>query len=159
MSIITIHDKATADAKGTKNNKHCKPVLCIDTGEIFSSVYDAAEHFGASVCNISQACNGAIKKSHGMRFCFVSKTSENIDAIVSRIKASDDIVAKAAAYDAMMAEQAAKEKEIEGVAAEMERYQQEYLEYIVKAGEAKEKFDAAALRYARLTGEREREEL
>ena len=159
MSMITIHEKATAAAKGIKNSKHCKPVLCIDTGEVFSSVYDAAEHFGAAYTSISQACNGKLKKAAGRRFCFVAKTSENIDAIVSRIKATDDIAAKAAAYDALMAEQAAKAKEIESVAAEMERYQQAYLEYIVKAGEAKEKFDAAAKRYARLTGETECEEL
>lgn len=159
MSTIIIHEQATASAKGIKNNKHCKPVLCIDTGEIFSSVFDAAEHFGVSACNVSMACNGKLKTSSGKRFCFVAKTSENIDAIVERIKANDDIVAKAAAYDAWLAEQQAKANEIAEVEEEMARYQQQYLEYIVKAGEAKEQFDKLAVRYARLTGERESEEL
>ena len=155
MSTITIHEQATATAKGIKNNKHCKPVLCIDTGEIFSSVFDAAEHFGVSACNVSQACNGKLKTSAGKRFCFVSKTSENIDAIVSRIKANDEILAKAAAYDAMIAEQQAKENEIAAVQAEMEQQQRLYLEHIAMAGEAKDKFDAAARRLAVLTGESE----
>ena len=155
MSTITIHEQATATAKGSKNSKHCKPVLCIDTGEIFSSVFDAADHFGASYSCISMACNGKVKRAAGKRFCFVSKTSENIDAIVSRIKANDEILAKAAAYDAMMAEQEAKANEIAAVQGEMEKQQRLYLEHIASAGEAKEKFDAAARRLAELTGESE----
>ena len=159
MSTITIHELATASAKGIKNSKHCKPVLCIDTGEIFSSVFDAAEHYGVSACNVSMACNGKTKTSAGKRFCFVAKTSENIDAIVSRIRASDEILAKAAAYDALMAEQRAKEKEIEDVAAAMEEQQRLYLEYIAAAAESKDKFDALARRLSELTGEKESEEL
>lgn len=155
MSTITIHERATASAQGKKNSKHCKPVLCIDTGEIFSSVFDAAEHFGVSACNVSMACNGKLKTSAGKRFCFVAKTSENIDIIVSRIKANDEILAKAAAYDAMMAEQQAKANEIAAVQAEMEEQQRLYLEHIAAAGEAKDKYDAAARRLSELTGESE----
>lgn len=153
MSTITITEKATATAQGKHNNKHCKPVLCIDTGEIFSSVYDAAEHYNATISNISMACNGRSKTCKGLRFCFISRTSENIDAIVSRIKANDEILAKAAAYDAIMAAQKAKEDEIAAVTAEMEKQQALYLEHISAAGEAQEKFNAAAARLAELTGE------
>lgn len=155
MSTITIHEKATATAKGKHNTKHCKPVLCIDTGEIFSSVFDAAEHYNVAISNISQACNGKIKTSAGKRFCFVARTSENIDAIVSRIHANADILEKAAKWDAMVAEQQAREDEIAATKAEMERLQQLYLEHIAIAGEAKEKFDAAAQRLAELTRESE----
>lgn len=158
MSTITITEKATATAQGKLNSKHCKPVLCIDTGEIFSSVYDAAEHYNANYSCISMACNGKVKRAAGKRFCFVSRTSENIDAIVSRIRVNDEILAKAAAYDAMMAEQQAKANEIASVEAEMEEQQRLYLEYIAMAGEAKEKFDAAAQRLAVLNGESEARE-
>lgn len=152
MSTIIIHEQATATAKGIKNNKHCKPVLCIDTGEIFSSVYDAAEHFGASYSCISMNCNGKLKSASGKRFCFVSKTSENIDAIVERIRATDKILAKAAAYDAWIAEQEAKANEIVRLRNEIEEQQRLHLEYISMADEAKDKFDAAVERLAKLTG-------
>ena len=155
MSTITIHERATANAQGKKNSKRCKPVLCIDTGEIFSSVYDAAEHYGTTTGCVSQACNGKLKTSKGLRFCFIAKTSENIDAIVSRIKVNDELLAKAAAYDAMIAERQAKEKAIADAEAEMEKQQSLYLEYAAKANEAEQKFNAAAALLAELTSESE----
>ena len=158
MSTITIHEQATATAKGKHNNKHCKPVLCIDTGEIFSSVFDAAEHYNANYGCISMACNGKLKSAKGMRFCFVSRTSENIDAIVSRIKASDDILAKAAAYDAMMAEQQAKANAISAAEKEIEEQHTLYLKYMAMATEAHQKRDEARQRLAELNGNNESRE-
>lgn len=155
MSTIIIHEQASANAQGKKNNKHCKPVLCIDTGEIFSSVYDAAERYGVSACNVSMACNGKLKTSAGKKFCFIAKTSENIDAIVSRIKVNDEILAKAAAYDAMIAEQRAKANAIAEAEAEVANQQALYVAYMAKATEAVQLRDAARQRLAELTGESE----
>ena len=140
---ITITEKATASAQGKLSGARCKPVLCIDTGEIFSSVFDAAEHYGVTPSSLSMACNGKLKTSGGKHFCFIARTHEHIDDIVARIKANDEVLAKAAAYDAMIADFQAREDAIAAAKAEMEEQQRLYIEHVRLAGEAQAKFEEA----------------
>ena len=142
-NTITITHEATASAQGKLSGARCKPVLCIDTGEIFSSVFDAAEHYGLTPSSLSMACNGKLKTSGGKRFCFISRTHEHIDDIVERIKANDELLAKAAAYDAMIADFRERKEAIEAAEAEMEEQQRLYFEHIRLAGEAQAKFEEA----------------
>lgn len=48
-----------------------KRVRCIDTGEIFDSVGDAAEHFNAKGTHISRVCKGKRSRTRGFRFEYV----------------------------------------------------------------------------------------
>lgn len=153
MKTITITEKATATAQGRFSSKHCKPVLCIDTGEIFSSVFDAAEKYGVTPSSLSMACNGKLKTSAGKHFCFISRTSEHIDDIVARIKANEEVLAKAAAYDAMIADFREREEAIVAARAEMEEQQRLYLEHVRLAGEAQAKFAEAEQRLKELKAE------
>ena len=150
---ITITEKATASAQGKLSGARCKPVLCIDTGEIFSSVFDAAEHYGVTGSSVSQVCNGKLKTTSGKRFCFISRTSEHIDDIVSRIKANEEVLAKAAAYDAMIADFRARVDAIAEAEAEIEEQTNLYFEHVRLAGEAQAKVEEAKQRLAELKKE------
>lgn len=59
-----------------KNNGCNKPVICLDTGEKFNSVIDAAEHFNICPSGISGVCHGRKKTVGDLRFAFVDA---NID--------------------------------------------------------------------------------
>ena len=54
--------------KGVPNPKKKRPVRCIDTGEVFAGVDDAAVRLGCSRSNISGNCRGKTKHVHGFRF-------------------------------------------------------------------------------------------
>ena len=80
---IQVTRMATAGVLGKRTNGNCKPVLCITTGQIFASGYDAAEITGVHQSCISAVCRGKQKVANGMEFCFVHQAVENIDAIAA----------------------------------------------------------------------------
>jgi hypothetical protein len=149
MTII-INEKATATAQGNHSSKHCKPVLCIDTGEIFSSATDAATHFGVTEGCISMACNGKVKTVKGKRFCFVSRTSEHLDDIVCRIRENMIAVEKAAKYDELMASQEYAAMALERAKAAVEMKESRYKRYLAKAAEAAKELQEAKQHLASL---------
>ena len=53
-----------------KNNGCNKPVICLDTGEKFNSVIEAAEHFDICPSGISGVCHGRKKTVGRLRFAF-----------------------------------------------------------------------------------------
>ncbi len=117
MKNITIKQAATINAKGKLNSRKCKPVICIDTGEVYTSATDAAQDNGTTIYGISTVCLGKAKTANGKRFCYVQDFPEHISDITSRISAMNkgyaEMMEKAKAYDAMIAEQKEKEKEAE----------------------------------------------
>lgn len=114
MKKITIKDAATIEAKGTLNSRKCKPVICIDTGEVYTSATDAANANGTTVYGVSTVCLGKVKTANGKRFCYVQDFPEHLADITARISSMNkgyaEMVAKAAAYDAILAEQKANER-------------------------------------------------
>lgn len=48
-----------------------KPVLCIETGKVFESTWDAQRKTGICRSNISHACNGKYKTAGGFHWKFV----------------------------------------------------------------------------------------
>ena len=85
MKTLNIHNETNINAKGTHTQKCCKPVICIDTGVVFSSVTDAAESIGSSIHSISNCIRGKQKTVKGMRFCLLSKATENLGEITAQI--------------------------------------------------------------------------
>ena len=60
-----------------------KPVLCIETGEVYPSVAEAQRQTG--ICNISLACTGKMCHSGGYHWCFEEDaTPEHIEAVLNR---------------------------------------------------------------------------
>lgn len=93
---ITTQNRSEIKATGHRTHGCCKPVMCIDSGEVYASVTDAAEQLGVHVTMISSAALGKVKTCKGKRFCFLSKVTEHLDEITASVRARE---AKANAYD------------------------------------------------------------
>ena len=83
---IVINNKATVNANGKLNSGNCKPVICLDTGEVYTSVTDAAEKNGTRLCNMSQVVCGKIKTTGGKRFCLLSELNEHLDEMSTNMQ-------------------------------------------------------------------------
>ena len=59
-------------ARTWKNTQLSKPVRCVDTGEVFASVKDAAEALGIPHAHISGVCKGTRATTYGHRFEYSS---------------------------------------------------------------------------------------
>lgn len=108
-------------AKGVHAIYNNKPVLCIDTGELYVSLRDAALSNHIDPGALSRALSQR-KPCKGLRFCFIDKTKESVETIAEAIR---DISAKAQAYDAIKKRQddiVAAEKAIEKHKANIEKY-------------------------------------
>ena len=119
MKKINIQNEANIKAKGNLNSKKCKPVICIDTGEVFTSGIDAAEHAGVSQSVISACCLGKIRTANGKRYCYLSRVIENLDPIVTRLRETAAVEEDAKRWKAYQAEQEAIRKEEEKRQAEI----------------------------------------
>ena len=96
---INIQKCSNVTVTGHHTHKNCKPVYCIDTGEIYASALDAAAANGVTHPTMSNALTGKYKTCNGKRFCYLSKMMEHLEEIneANRIRAE-----KVAAYDADM---------------------------------------------------------
>ena len=104
---INIQKCSNVTVVGHHNHKNCKAVYCIDTGEVYASVLDAANANGIGQSPMSSALTGKTKTCCGKRFCFVSKMMEHLEEITeaNRIRA-----AKVAEYDALIAKENKKQE-------------------------------------------------
>ena len=50
---------------------HVKPVLCVETGQIFRSLKEAGKYFNTDCSNIGHACNGRQEKAKGFHFTYI----------------------------------------------------------------------------------------
>ena len=128
MTTLKLHNETTIKANGVHVNGNSKAVLCIDTGEVFASQADAAEHLGVHPANVSNVLLGKQRTCKGMHLCYLSKADEHLESITGRIREMQALEKKAAAYDAFMARQE------EAARAERERQ-----EKIAKANEKLER--------------------
>ena len=108
---ITIKDKAIANAQGIHTNGNCKPVICLDTGKIYTSCTDAAIETGYALLSISRNCRKKQKSVNGMHFCFLSEFDNNINAIADKLSSLPELIRKAKEYDAIVAEREEADKE------------------------------------------------
>lgn len=100
---INIQHEANIQAEGKFNSKHCKPVICIETGAVFTSVNDAASAAGCYAPDMSAHLSGRKRAIKGKHYCFLSRVNESLDAIVTRLRetaAVEDAAKKWMAYEA-----------------------------------------------------------
>lgn len=136
MATLNIHNETNINANGTRTQRNCKPVICIDTGEVFSSVTDAAEHFGSTVYSVSNCVRGKQKTVKGKRFCFLSKATENLSELTSQIAQLSEDARRWREYQAEQdairrAEEERLREEQERLAA-IERARREHEERVAK---------------------------
>ena len=104
---INIQQCSNVTVIGHHNHKNCKPVYCIDTGELYASALDAANANGVCQSPMSSCLTGKTKTCNGKRFCYVSKMMEYLEEITEANRIRSE---KVAAYDAIVAEQNAKKQ-------------------------------------------------
>lgn len=137
MKTIIINEKATIKANGNLSTGNCKPVICIDTGDVYTSATDAAEAVGCTVTTMSLHLTGKTRSVRGKHFCYLAKANESLDTIVTRLRETSEMEAKARMWDAMMAEQEAARK-AEEKRIEAERKAEEMRQAAIAKLQAKE---------------------
>lgn len=124
MKTINIQNEANIKANGKLSCHRCKPVICIDTGEVFTSATDAAEKAGVHLSVISACCIGKIRTANGKRYCYLSKVTESLDAIFTRLRETSAVEADAKKWQAYQAEQEEKRKAREELEAKIVKVQE-----------------------------------
>lgn len=159
MKKINIHNEANINGNGTHTKKNCKPVICIDTGEVFTSAADAAEHVGVHFSMMSAACLGRVRTCKGKRYCYLSQAPENLNSIVTRLREVSAMESDAKRWREYQAEQNRLRKEeerrqqaIAKAAAKVSSLVEACTKYESKLTEAMMALDVAQAELASLRG-------
>ena len=105
---INMQHEANIQAEGKLSGRSCKPVICLETGEVFSSMTDAAESIGVSIQHMSNHLTGRSRSIHGKHYCYVSRVTESLDTILTRLRETAAIEEDAKKWKAYEAEQESK---------------------------------------------------
>lgn len=105
---INMQHEANIQAEGKLNSKHCKPIICIETGEVFSSVTDAAECAEVTTTMMSGHLGGYYRSVKGKHYCYLSRVNESLNTILTRLRETSAIEEDAKKWKAYEAEQEAK---------------------------------------------------
>ena len=103
---VVIQRKAIIRGKGKSCNGNTNAVLCISTGDVFTSCTDAANHADVTQGHMSSVCRGNGYSVKGKRYCYVKDINEHLDEVATSIR-------KANMYDEFMTKEE-KRKELVG---------------------------------------------
>jgi DNA repair ATPase RecN len=141
MKKINIQHEANIDAQGSLNSKHCKPVICLETGDVYSSATDAAEAVGVSLGSMSGHLTGKNKSVKGKHYCYLSRVSESLNSIVTRLREASEMEVKAKMWDEMIAAQEEARKEKERRASAIAKAEAKVAKYAADCAKYQEKFN------------------
>ena len=105
---INMQHEANVQAEGKLNSKHCKPIICIETGEVFSSVTDAAECAEVTMTMMSGHLGGYYRSVKGKHYCYLSRVNESLNTILARLRETSAIEEDAKMWKTYEAEQETK---------------------------------------------------
>lgn len=105
---INMQHEANIQAEGKLSGRKCKPVICLETGEVFSSMTDAAEYTEVTTATMSNHLTGRYRSVKGKHYCYLSRVSESLDTILTRLRETAAIEEDAKKWKAYEAEQEAK---------------------------------------------------
>lgn len=86
MKRINVQNESNVRAEGHRVKGNCKPVFCITTGEVFTSVSDAAEKLGVTSSTVSWVITGRMATCKGVKLCLISDVVEHLDEIAESIQ-------------------------------------------------------------------------
>ena len=115
-TILHLNNGATISAEGKKSNRKCKPILCIERGKVYTSIYDAATDNGVNPQYLSKLLinNDGYLKRKNLHFKYLTDRDDGLDAMTSHMQKLsenyEELIAKAKAWDALMAEKEAERK-------------------------------------------------
>lgn len=92
---VIIQRKAIIRGKGKSCNGNTNAVLCISTGDVFTSCTDAANHADVTQGHMSNVCRGNGHSVKGKSYCYVKDINEHLDEVATSIR-------KANMYDEFM---------------------------------------------------------
>lgn len=90
MTIKIQNASEIKNVQGMPRSKKAKPVICLDTGEVFASATDAANANNVTTDAISKNCLGRSKRSNGKKFCYVEDVTEHLEELTSNMQAMYD---------------------------------------------------------------------
>ena len=90
---IIVSRPAIVKGKGKRTNGNTNAVLCLTTGDIYTSCTDAAEQNGVLVGHMSLACRHK-RTAKGKKYCYVKDISLHLDEISDAISKSKIYVEK-----------------------------------------------------------------
>lgn len=105
---INMQHEANIQAEGKLSGRKCKPVICLETGEVFSSMTDAAEYTEVTTATMSNHLTGRYRSIRGKHYCYLSRVNESLDTILARLRETAAIEEDAKKWKAYEAEQEAK---------------------------------------------------
>lgn len=112
-TIINIQNEANVNAEGKLNCYRCKPVICLETGAVFTSITDAAENAGVHKTQMSKHLCGELRTVKGKHYCYLSRSIESLNAIVTRLRETSSMEDDARKWREYQAEQERKRQEEE----------------------------------------------
>lgn len=105
---VTFHNASTIDAIGESNTWQCKAVYCKETGDIYSSIKDAAHKAGVHHSMMSGHLRGKYKSVKGLHYAYLSDVLDNPNEVFARQREMYMSEAEAQRVAAANAEDAAK---------------------------------------------------
>lgn len=142
-TTINIQNESNIKAEGKLSGGNCKPVVCLDTGDVYTSCMDAAEAVGVHFTAMSAHLRGKTRTVHGKRYMYLSRVSEGLDIIVTRLRETAAVEEDAKKWQAYQAEQEAirkaEEKRIEEERKAEEKRQAEIAKLMKKRASLNEK--------------------
>lgn len=132
-TTINIQNEANINAEGKLNCHRCKPVICLETGDVFTSIADAAERMGVHKSNMSQHLRGKLRTIKGKHYCYLSRATESLDVIVARLRETSAMEDDARKWREYQAEQEAIRKAEEKRIADERKAKEEYEANVQKA--------------------------
>lgn len=95
---ITVSRKAIVKGKGKRSNGNTNAVMCISTGEVFTSCTDAAEHGNVTIGQMSHTCRTKGSLARGKQYCYIKDIDLHLDEI-------SDAISKKNAYQVLLAKE------------------------------------------------------
>ena len=84
---INIHTvPSTIEAVGKFNSKHCRSVVCKETGDVFTSIIDAAKGAGASYPMMSGHLLGRYKSCKGKHYAYLDEILDNPNEMLVQLR-------------------------------------------------------------------------
>lgn len=85
MTIVVNAESILNNVKGERTHGNCKPVVCINTGDVYASTLDAAKAIGCSDSYVSVACRYGYNIK-GKRYCYLADFNEHMDEFMQNMR-------------------------------------------------------------------------